>query len=332
MLELRRMVGSLLVAGFDGHLLPHNFEAALKDGALGGLILFARNYRDRDQLRRLTAMTTVAGGAQALIAVDQEGGRVVRFDGDFPTFPSPWHYAEAGDPEGLLAAAAITARELRKDGVNLNLAPVCDLAPATSDHVLYGRAYSSDPGTVAAVTTAQVQQFHRERVLACAKHFPGLASAVGDPHHEVAHSLQSREEFRQKDYAPFRAVAQMGVDFVMTTHVRVDSLDPGQIATFSEHIIEEELRGEIGFSGLVISDDLQMLGALEQINQVEAGVRALLAGNDLLIYANLHDQLDEVIGGMAAYAQHDERLALRIAASYHRVSRFKKENAQFLSA
>ncbi len=332
MLELRRMVGSLLVAGFDGQLLPHNFEAALKDGALGGIILFARNYRDRDQLRRLNATATVAAGAQALIAVDQEGGRVVRFDGEFPTFPSPLYYAEAGDPDGLLAAAAVTARELRRDGVNLNLAPVCDLAPATDDHVLYGRAYSSDPEAVAAVTAAQVQRFHRERVLACAKHFPGLASSVGDPHRVVAHSLQSREEFRQRDYAPFRAAAQAGANFVMTTHVRADSLDSSQIATFSERIVEEELRGEIGFSGLVISDDLQMLGALEQIDQVEAGARALLAGNDLLIYANLQEQLDEVIGLIAAQAQNDERLALRIAASYHRVSRFKKENAQFLSA
>lgn len=332
MLELRRMVGSLLVAGCDGQLLPLKFEAALTDGALGGIILFARNYHDRGQLRRLTATTTVAGGAQALIAVDQEGGRVVRFDGEFPAFPSPLHYAEAGDPAGLLSAAAITARELRKDGVNLNLAPVCDLAPATDDHVLSARAYSSEPQAVAAVAAAQIAQYHRERVLACAKHFPGLASAVGDPHRVVACSQQSRDEFRQRDYAPFRAAAQAGVDFVMTTHVRVDSLDPGRIATFSEHIIAGELRGEVGFTGLVISDDLQMLGALEQIDQVEAGARALLAGNDLLIYADLHDQLDEVIDGIAARAQNDERLALRIAASYHRVSRFKNENAQFLSA
>lgn len=325
MTDYARLVGALVIAGCDGFILPQAFESRLRADSLGGVILFARNYHSRRQLRQLTESIRRAA-PRALIAVDQEGGRVVRFSGDFPSFPSPLHYALSRDLEGFLQATTITARELRADGVNLNLIPVCDLAPPNSDHVVHARAYSADPLEVAAVVTAQVNCLHRCGVAACAKHFPGLASATGDPHFVVSASAQARGRFHAHDYEPFRAAACAGVDLIMTTHLRATELDPTDITTFSRRIVSGELRGEVAFHGLVISDDLQMLGALERIDQIAAGARALGAGHDLILFANLHDDLDHVVDGIAQAAEKDEALAQRIEESYNRVGMFKEEH------
>ncbi len=328
--DAARLVGSLIVAGFDGTSLPPQFADSLRAGSLAGVILFTRNYRDRAQLRCLTHEVRNASPT-ALIAVDQEGGRVVRFDGDFPVFPSASHFAQAGDRGGFFNATTITARALREDGVNLNLIPICDLAPENADHVVHSRAYSKQPDEVAQIVAEQVSRLRRERIFSCAKHFPGLASAVGDPHYVVSSTEQPVTAFQTRDWQTFRAAISPGVDLIMTTHLRAPALDPGQIATFSEQIVDGYLRTELGYRGLVISDDLQMLGALEGIDQAEAGARALRAGHDLILFANLHDALNDIGRGIAERALRDEALAQRLQDNYHRLGRFKAEHASFFN-
>ncbi len=328
--DAARLVGSLIVAGFDGTSLPAKFAASLRAGELAGIILFSRNYESREQLRRLTQDVRIAAPT-ALIAVDQEGGRVVRFDGDFPAFPSPNHFAQKNDPGGFLNAVSVTSRALRADGVNLNLVPVCDLAPETTDHVMHSRSYSAEPGEVSEVVAGQIHRLHLGGVLSCAKHFPGLASATGDPHFVVSATQQPLAAFRERDWQPFRAAIGAGTDLIMTTHLRAPALDPANIATFSEKIVSGILRSELGFAGPIISDDLQMLGALEGINQVEAGARALRAGHDLILFANLHHDLTDVLQEIAARAATDEALAQHLQESYHRIGRWKAERASFFN-
>lgn len=332
MTDLRTRLGSLIVCGFQGKILPTQFQNHLQSGSLGGIILFARNYDDSSKLRKLTGSIASAAQREAIIAVDQEGGRVVRFDGDFPTFPSPLHYGERNDETGFLNAIDITAIALVEHGVNLNLIPVSDLSPADKSHVLHSRAYSPDPESVSRIVAKQIQILKAHGMMSCAKHFPGLASATGDPHLRVSESNQSLEQFRTRDYLPFQAAIAAGVDMIMPTHVRASALDSQEIVTFSEKAISAEIRGHLGFDRVIITDDLQMLGALEGIDQVEAGRRSLLAGCDLLIYADLNDSLDMVIDGLAECASHEEALSSRIEQSYHRIVRLLDSRARMKSA
>ncbi|MGB5105517.1 MAG: glycoside hydrolase family 3 N-terminal domain-containing protein [Candidatus Zixiibacteriota bacterium] len=332
MAELRSQLGELLVCGFDGVVLPQHWRELLERQMLGGLILFARNYENSEKLKRLTEEARIASAGRCFIAVDQEGGRVARFSGDFPVFPSPGFYGKSEDIEGLLQATKVTATALREHGVNLNLAPVCDLDPNDSKHVLNTRAYASDPTIVAAAVAAQIAMQKSCGVMSCAKHFPGLGSSTGDPHFQVAESAQTLEQFRQLDYVPFEAAIRAGADMVMPTHLRAKALDQENVVTFSSKAIEGELRAHLQFAGLVISDDLQMLGALEGIDQVEAGRRALLAGNELLIYANLHDTYAAVLDGLVAHAEKDGALRARIEASYQRLIAFRHNNPEYFPA
>ncbi len=332
MSDLQRQLGSLIVCGFDGNSLPSSLQSLLEQRSLGGTILFARNYETSDKLKKLTSTTQAAAGGLALIAVDQEGGRVVRLAGDFPVFPSARYFGSKNDCEGMLQATSVTAAALSGHGVNVNLVPVCDLDPEDETHVLHSRAYSDDPAVVAKCVEKQVGILKSAGIISCAKHFPGLSSSTGDPHFQVAKSSQSTERFRDRDYLPFRSAIASGVEMVMPTHLRAPSLDAGDIVTFSRRVLEGELRSYLGFAGLIISDDLQMLGALEGIDQVEAGKRALLAGCDLLIYANLQDSLEVLLSGLVRLAEGDEILRSRIDESYHRLVAFRISNPQYFVA
>ncbi len=323
---LAQQIGSLLIAGFDGTTLPEEFHIQLERQALGGVILFARNYRGRPALKSLTREIASAAALPGWVAVDQEGGRVVRFAEDFPTFPSSSYFGEHNDLAGLRQATAVTSRCLAEDGISLNLIPVCDLAPDDRSHVLHSRAYHRDPQRVAEAVTMQVRTCRDSGVEVCAKHFPGLVSATGDPHHVVARTRQRREDFLARDYLPFRAAIAAGAQLLMVTHVIADALDPEQIVTFSRPVIDREVRGELAFDGLIVTDDLQMLGALAGVDEVEACVRSMRAGCNLLILANLENRLRTLIAQIELRCDHDRTLRDNVESSHARVMRYR--NAQ----
>ena len=315
----------MLVCGFDGGALPDDFRTLLQANSLGGVILFARNYSTDAHLSELTAQIHSLTEVPVLLAVDQEGGRVVRFAGDFPSYPSPRHYGLQHDAEGLLSATAQTAEHLHKAGVNLNLIPVCDLAPDDVAHVIHSRSYSSDPEEMADMVRLQIKCLREQGVLSCAKHFPGLASSYGDPHNVVSRSDQSLADFRQRDYIPFRAAIDAQVDMIMVTHLLAPQIDANAIATFSSVFVRQELREYLGFTGPVITDDLLMAGALEGVLTAEAGIKAILAGSDLLIYGNLSDNIIPVTEAITQAAASDPALAQRLEESSDRIRRFKLE-------
>lgn len=326
MSAMAELLGSLLVCGFDGKTLPEQLKSALAQNHLSGVILFARNYEKRRQLRQLTdAVRAVA--PQALIAVDQEGGRVVRFTGDFPVFPGPAHFVERDDPAGLFHAARVTAKQLRMVGVNFNLAPVCDLTPNGPQHVIAGRAASSEPEEVCEVVESQIAIMREQGLLTCAKHFPGLGSAVGDPHSLLSRSERSRQEFREIDYLPFRAACAAGVDSVMPTHLLASGLDAEQAATFSATIVQEELRGYLGFDRVVVTDDLTMGAVTAEFSPVEAAIAALRAGNDLLLYRDLEIAPEEFVGQVCREIESDDLLQVRLEESAARIAAWKNKRS-----
>jgi beta-N-acetylhexosaminidase len=322
--DLQRCLGSMLVCGFDGGALPDEFRTLLQANSLGGVILFARNYTSRAHLSELTTQIHALTEVPLLLAVDQEGGRVVRFAGDFPTYPSPRYYGLRHDADGLRTATTRTAEQLYKAGVNLNLIPVCDLAPDDPAHVIHSRSFSNNPEELADIVKRQIKCLREQGVLSCAKHFPGLASAYGDPHSEVSRSDQSLADFRKRDYVPFRAAIDAQVDMIMVTHLLAPQIDTKAIATFSSIFVQQELRDYLGFAGLAITDDLLMAGALEGLSAEEAGIKAILAGSDLLIYGNLSDNIIPVTNAIALAAAADSVLAQRIEESSDRIRRFKQ--------
>lgn len=322
MQPLAQQIGSLLVCGFEGTILPDSVSSLLEDGLLGGVILFARNYENIDSLRKLTTAIRNAS-EEAIVAVDQEGGRVVRFAGEFPCFPSPGFFAGADDPEGLLHATRVSAERLVDCGVNLNLIPVCDLQPEENGHVVYGRTYSANPEEVAAICTRQVAVLQECGLLSCAKHFPGLQSGSGDPHLLLTRSDRDLDLFRSRDFVPFARVIAAGVDIVMVTHMTATAFGDTEPATFSHRLIEGELRGRLSFAGPIITDDLGMGAVTATRSEAAAACDALRAGCDMLLFGQLQSDPVELIREIETQTATDPHLGERIAVGAKLVSSLK---------
>jgi beta-N-acetylhexosaminidase len=278
-----------LMVDLAGPELGADEAERLRDPVVGGVILFRRNYVDRAQLRALVAAVHAVRDPPLLVAVDQEGGRVQRFrDGFFALPPLRWlgHQYDMDPETGLrLAREAgwVMAADLRDAGVDFSFAPVVDLDYGVSE-VIGDRAFHRDPHAVTALALAYLQGLRRAGMAGVAKHFPGHGYVVADSHLELPQDPRGRAELVD-DLLPFERLVEAGVPGVMVAHVRYPQVDP-QVASLSPHWLKTVLRGELGFRGVVFSDDLSMQ-ALAGIGPApERALQSLAAGADMVLVCN----------------------------------------------
>jgi len=291
--------------GLPGRELDDSTRELITLHGVNNFILFRRNVADPAQLQRLCADLAVASlaatGFWPLIAIDQEGGSVTRLPDPWTVFPDQRSLAEGDRPEEALRNYAATcARELLAAGINLNLAPVLDLAPAGGGYFMERRVLGDDPETVGRLGRLVIEEMQTGGLAACGKHFPGLGSARLDPHRVGLSIDKKRAELLREDLVPFRGAIEAGVAAIMTSHGVYPDLDPDLPATLSPAILTGLLRKELGYEGLVITDDMEM-GAIENEKSVtEAAISAIMAGADLLLIGKDHDKVREIIAALEA--------------------------------
>lgn len=289
-------LGRLCMVGLPGPELDDSTRALIVEDGVNHFILFKRNVKDPAQLAALCCdlreRCAGAGLAAPLIAIDQEGGSVTRLPVPFTQFGHARDLAEGPDPIAALTAYARTcARELREVGINLNLAPVLDVCPADQGLFMEKRSLGGDPHRVAELGRLVITEMQAHRVAACGKHFPGLGGANLDPHKLLPTVARTLADLRTIDLVPFHAATAAGVACLMTSHTLYPALDKANPATLSALILHDLLRNEVGFDGLLITDDLEM-GAIENRWSVaEASLAALLAGADLLLICHDHGKV-----------------------------------------
>ena len=248
---------------------------------VGGFILFGG---DQERVRALTKELRQRSRVPLLIAADLERGAGQQFAGA-TGLPPLAAIASLGDPDAVRRAARLTAREARTLGLNWDLAPVCDLDIVPENPIVGTRSLGSDSRKVAMLAQAWIQACQAEGVLACAKHFPGHGRTRSDSHAGLPVVDATRAELVEHDLAPFRAAIEAGVAGVMTAHVAYPALDAsGAPATMSREMLQWLLRQQMRFDGLIVTDAMIMEGAVAEIGEEEAAIRALDAGCDLLLY------------------------------------------------
>ncbi|MFI8718443.1 beta-N-acetylhexosaminidase [Stenotrophomonas sp. NPDC077464] len=276
----------MLVIGVAGTELTAQERDWLQHDAVSGVILFKRNFASRQQVAALSAAIRAAAPRPLLICVDQEGGRVQRFREGFSALPPLQGFDSlyAQDPEAALALAEqhawLMASEVRASGVDLSFAPVVDLG--RGNRAIGDRAFSADPAVVAAFTRAYVRGMHSVGMAATLKHFPGHGSVLEDTHVAAASDPRPLEELRALDLVPFAAGIDAGADAVMMAHVVYPRVAP-EPAGYSARWIQQILRGDMGFRGVVFSDDIGMAASFSA-GGVAARVHAHLdAGCDVVL-------------------------------------------------
>ena len=283
-MTIEDLVGERLMIGLPGPTVRDEDVRLFRDTRAGGLILYRRNFESPAQLVTLLTTLETRLGRRLLVATDHEGGRVIMLGEGVTIFPDNLAVATAGDPRLASSQGRIEARELRRLGLDLNLGPVLDVLTDRYSPNIGIRAYGKDPEVVAGYGVARIRSMQAAGLSACAKHFPGKGHSPLDAHLRLPTIESTWAEMRATHLPPFLAAIGAGVDCVMTSHPRYPALDPSGVpATFSRRIVEEYLRREIGFRGVIVSDDLEM-GAIAETSGIgEATVRAGAAGHDLLL-------------------------------------------------
>ena len=253
------------------------------------VILFARNVGDPQATARTCRMIRAVAGRPIVIAIDQEGGSSRRLVEGFTPIPSMRTLARGGEPV-VAEAARTTARELREVGINLDFAPVIDVDSNPANPVIGDRSFSSLPEEVSRMGVAWIKSMQAESVAACAKHFPGHGDTHQDSHLELPLLSHGLQRLHSTELPPFAAAIEAGVSSIMSAHVLFEELDPDLPATLSRKVLQELLREQLGFRGLLVSDDLEMKAITTLMPIEEAALLAVHAGIDLLLCCHREDR------------------------------------------
>jgi beta-N-acetylhexosaminidase len=319
-MELREKIGQLFMLGFAGTTVSDELASLITRYRPGGAILFRRNLESPEQIVTLTnGLQVLSPESPLFISIDQEGGRVSRLPAGFTIFPPCAALGRCDSTELAYQAAAATAKELRAVGINMNMAPVLDVDTNPHNPIIGDRAFSRDPEQVARLGAAVMAGLHDHRVIACGKHFPGHGDTSTDSHVELPVVTAPAERLRAVELYPFRYAVERGLQTIMTAHVRYPALDAQVPATLSRPILTGLLRDELRFTGLILTDDLEMRAIVDHYGIGDAAVRAVQAGVDMLLVCEDRARAVEAMVALHRAVETGTIPESRIAASLQRI-------------
>jgi beta-N-acetylhexosaminidase len=315
-----RLAGQLLVVGFSGPRLPDAIARALAAGHLGGVILFGRNLPSADAACALTSAVATHAAPEwpPFIGIDEEGGRVTRLPLPLPRLPALRKLGEEGSQEHVRKLGTALGGLLSALGINLDFAPVLDVDTNPDNPVIGDRSFGPDPHLVARFGAELAQGLLSSGVLPCGKHFPGHGDTSLDSHLELPYVRHPESRLRAVEFLPFLAAIRADIPALMTAHVVYDALDPEVPATLSDAIGQRLLRSELGFSGVLFSDDLEMQALSARMDIAESAERAVRAGCDALLICHRADVQARAHAALSRLCVEDARFRARALEAVNR--------------
>ncbi len=310
--------GQVLVIGFQGTEVPKAIRSALAAGEIGGLIFFKRNIESAAQLHALCRSLEYPADRPPLLSIDQEGGRVARLGAPVLKLPPMRALAEVASEAELRACGEALGRQLAAIGLTMDFAPVLDVDSNPANPVIGDRAFGTTADSVAHHALAFAGGLRRGGVLPCGKHFPGHGDTDVDSHLALPRLTHDRARLDAVELAPFRAAIAADIEALMTAHVLFDALDPELPATLSTTVLQGLLREELGYRGLVISDDLEMKAVADRWGVAESAIRSIDAGCDTVLVCSDVDAAFAARDALSAKAAEDDRFAARLADACER--------------
>ena len=319
-----QLAGQRLMVGFDGTTLTRDLKYLIDTVRVGGIILFSRNIHDPEQLGELCHSVQdhalICGQPPLFIAVDQEGGKVARLRSPFTEFegnPSMRNETDA------VSFSTITARELKEVGINMNMAPVMDVAFADVDSIMAGRSFGDDPGWTARMGAVVIEQMQKNGIMAVAKHFPGIGRTTLDSHLDRPHLDTVPEKLLRADMVPFTAAIHHDVAGIMLSHIVYERIDANWPASLSPPIAADLLRKKLGYNGVVLTDDLDM-GAVKKYYPIETVVKQIMAADiDQALICHRSPDIEAAAEKMISILRDTPGMRKRAQASVKRILALK---------
>ena len=328
--EIRRHIGQLSIAGFAGDTIPPDLRALAREFDLGGIILFARNVVEPEQVAEIAREAqTLAQELPLWVSVDQEGGRVARLKAPFTVWPPMMTLGRSGDEALAGRFARALAAELKAVGITLDYTPVLDILTNPKNPVIGDRALAERAEDVARLGRRIITTLQDAGIAACGKHFPGHGDTSTDSHHELPLLEHPPDRLDAVELVPFRAAIEARVASIMTAHILIPAYDETRPATLSPAIVDGLLKKALGYDGLVLSDDLEMKAISARYGVPEATMGAIGAGCDAVLMCGTsqepqHAALEGLIRAM-------EQGALPIKRVEDALARHRRVKERFLA-
>ena len=282
--SIRRDIGQLLIGSLPATTITPEMRSLAKEFSLGGVIFFSRNIEAPEQVAELSRdVQQLASELPLWVSVDQEGGRVARLKEPFTRWPPMATLGRSGSVDLAARFGAALAAELKAVGITLDYAPVLDIHTNPKNPIIGDRALAEDADSVARLGATIIRALQDNGVAACGKHFPGHGDTSVDSHLALPVVEHPPDRIRRVEFVPFREAIRADVAFIMTAHVLVPSLDEDKPATLSPRVVRALLREELGFPGVILSDDLEMKAIASTYRVPDAAVDAIAAGCDALL-------------------------------------------------
>lgn len=301
--------------------------AVNKDYPIGGMILYAHNIVDETQLKKFIEEIRELNGSP-LLAIDEEGGRVARIANnenfDVPKYESMAAIAESDDPEEAYKAAFTIGSYVKKYGFDIDYAPVADVNTNPDNIVIGPRAFSDDPETAAKFVVSYLNGLESAGVIGTLKHFPGHGDVSTDTHYGYASTDKTWDEMLKCEMIPFKAGIKAGAQMIMTAHIAAPNVSGDDLpATLSPVILQDKLRGELGFDGVIVTDAMDMGAITKQFSNAEAAIKSIQAGVDVVLCSR---EFTQVFDAVVKAVEKGEIKESRIDESVKRILKLKQKN------
>ena len=325
-MTLDEKIGQMIITGFNGSEYNDDMDRLINEYKVGGVILFARNIEDSNQMIDLTrALQENNNNLPLFISIDEEGGRVSRLPDDVEKFPSAFTIGLINDQQTAYENGKEIGYTLKRLGINLDYAPVLDIYSNENNTVIGDRAFSKEESIVSTMGIATMEGIEDADIIPVVKHFPGHGDTEVDSHYGLPIVYKTLEELRNFEFIPFVKAIESGCDVIMVSHIILNEVDSINPASLSKIVISDLLRKDMGFDKVVITDDMSM-GAITSIMSIEeACIKSIEAGCDILLLGNAYEEIEQVINSIKLKLYNGEISEEQINKSVKRILELKKK-------
>ena len=326
-MSLAEKAGQVVICGLKGYEIDSDVTTLIQDSKVGGVILFAKNIKDSTQLATITNSIKNLSNPEIppIIAIDEEGGMVSRMPSDIESMPSAYSIAQTGSTDLCYQSGEIIGKQLNALGLSTGFSPVLDIWSNPDNMIISSRAYGTTPEDVSTYATQAMLGLKSQEVIPVGKHFPGHGDTLDDSHYSLPVITKTKSELESYEFIPFKTAIDNGIPAIMVGHLLCTDIDNTYPASLSKTMVTGILKTELGFNGVVFTDDLTMDAIDNQYSVEDAGVMALNAGCDMLLVCHGYDNATNTINNIISAVENGTLSESRLNDAVYRILKLKSE-------
>ena len=326
-MSLAEKAGQVVICGLKGYEIDSDITSLIQDSKVGGVILFAKNIKDSTQLATITNSIKNLSNPEIppIIAIDEEGGMVSRMPYDIESMPSAYSIAQTGSTDLCYQSGEIIGKQLNALGLSTGFSPVLDIWSNPDNMIISSRAYGTTPEDVSTYATQAMLGLKSQEVIPVGKHFPGHGDTLDDSHYSLPVITKTKSELESYEFIPFKTAIDNGIPAIMVGHLLCTDIDNTYPASLSKTMVTGILKTELGFTGVVFTDDLTMDAIDNQYSVEDAGVMALNAGCDMLLVCHGYDNATNTINNIISAVENRTLSESRLNDAVYRILKLKSE-------